>query len=150
MYCDSCREPVRRSRIVCLDCDNLDRWATNTLDFCRKVACHDSGKLDSRTEHTKAHLLLKVRERLLTKDFYVVKSNAKDGMSWAQSNYLRLLDANVCSAATDLGKQEEISSSAIGQMPVTDAPSSQNTSMLSGQSPVNGFVTKHGLTPNII
>jgi hypothetical protein len=124
---------------------------TNTLDFCRKVACHDHGKFDQRTDitaHTKAHLLLKVRERLLTKDFYVVKSGAKDGMAYAQKSYLPLLDTNLCSPATDLGKEKEKSSSGTGSMSATDAPYSPN-SMPSGQSLVNSFVTKQGLTPTI-
>jgi hypothetical protein len=57
-----------------------------------KVACHDIGKLpDHRTDvkipHTKSHLLLKVRDRLLLKDYFSAKSQAKWRSTWAQNIY---------------------------------------------------------------
>jgi hypothetical protein len=84
---------IRRSRVFCLDCDSPQNWS-NSVDFCRKVECHDCGELpDHRKDefkepHTKAHLLLKVRERLLLKDYCATKTQAKWKVANAVQVYL--------------------------------------------------------------
>jgi hypothetical protein len=142
LYCDHCGDIIRRSRVFCLDCDSPQNWS-NSVDFCRKVECHDCGELpDHRKDefkepHTKAHLLLKVRERLLLKDYFATKTQAK----WKVANALQVYEpppANASSTPTANVADGEDTTAAKAEAPIAVSP----TTPTSANSLASGRVIK--------
>ncbi|KAJ7868452.1 hypothetical protein B0H13DRAFT_2281005 [Mycena leptocephala] len=99
--CDSCGDTIRRSRVVCLDCipDQLER----TVNFCSKPDCIASPALPQRTDvtHPPSHLMMKMRDFFLLKDYFVFKQRAGHALGSARRFYTHLhkdLGVNTSSA----------------------------------------------------
>ncbi|KAJ7441736.1 hypothetical protein FB451DRAFT_117361 [Mycena latifolia] len=74
LYCDSCRETVTRSRVLCMEC------GPSSVDFDAKEECISSSTVADRDDvigsHLPTHLLLKTRDVLFLMDYPSVKSRA--------------------------------------------------------------------------
>ncbi|KAJ7189129.1 hypothetical protein C8R46DRAFT_35064 [Mycena filopes] len=83
-FCDNCADPIRRSRVLCLECINSDH-PENTLDLCHKVACVASTSIQ-RTDvtHLSSHLMIKTRDFLFLAHYFAVKHRAGLSLGYAQ------------------------------------------------------------------
>ncbi|KAJ7318795.1 hypothetical protein DFH08DRAFT_754688 [Mycena albidolilacea] len=85
--CDGCAEAIFRSRVVCLDCVSTDR-AERTVDFCSKPECI-AMTIPHRTDvkHLPSHLMVRLRDLLLLRDYYGIKQRAGYSLSYARDIY---------------------------------------------------------------
>ncbi|KAK6987605.1 hypothetical protein R3P38DRAFT_2574822 [Favolaschia claudopus] len=89
--CDSCRDDLVRSRIVCLECVRQDgvRGPLRSIDVCSKPKCI-AAEVPLRTDvnhNPKTHLMVRFRDLLLLKDYFSIKQQAGYSFQYARDAY---------------------------------------------------------------
>ncbi|KAJ7743345.1 hypothetical protein B0H16DRAFT_1859871 [Mycena metata] len=94
-FCDVCADHMRRTRVVCLECGTAEK-ADDSVDFCAKLTCLVSSDLPRRTDviHLPSHLMMKIRDYFLLKDFFMFKQQATQALEAARALYKDLDENN--------------------------------------------------------
>ncbi|KAJ7147206.1 hypothetical protein C8R46DRAFT_1129675 [Mycena filopes] len=94
-YCDVCGDHMKRTRVVCLECSNAEK-ATDTVDLCTKLTCIASSDLPKRTDvtHSSSHLMMKIRDYFLLKDYFMFKQQAMEALETAHTLYQEPTEQN--------------------------------------------------------
>ncbi|KAJ7166645.1 hypothetical protein C8R46DRAFT_1094966 [Mycena filopes] len=94
-YCDVCGDHMKRTRVVCLECSNAEK-ATDTVDLCTKLTCIASSNLPKRTDvtHSSSHLMMKIRDYFLLKDYFMFKQQALEALETARALYQEPTEQN--------------------------------------------------------
>ncbi|KAJ7166649.1 hypothetical protein C8R46DRAFT_1094987 [Mycena filopes] len=95
VYCDICGDHLKRTRVVCLECSSAEK-ADNTVDLCTKLTCIASSNLPKRTDvtHSSSHLMMKIRDYFLLKDYFMFKQQAMEVLETARALYQEPTEQN--------------------------------------------------------
>ncbi|KAF7317540.1 hypothetical protein MKEN_00840800 [Mycena kentingensis (nom. inval.)] len=89
LICDNCQSPIKRSRVICFDCEEKDE--DDTFEFDAKEECVSVETVTKRTNgklrpipHFSTHLMVKLRERLMLREYAAARSVASNCVAWAE------------------------------------------------------------------